>query len=104
MMVLRLLGDWDLSWKKRIQTRKIGLETRQNRAQKFVFWGRQVGAFSDFWQGHTAGPFIFWQKTRFLRKMCRLRGWCNITPVSAAFGLAVASMSTPVLLYLVGLT
>jgi len=26
---------------------------------KMCFRGRQVGAFSDFWQGDTGGPFIF---------------------------------------------
>jgi len=49
---------------------------------KKCFRGRQVGAFSDFWPGHTGGPFIFRQKTRFFRKIDRLRGWCNITPKS----------------------
>jgi len=49
---------------------------------KFVFWGRQVGAFSVFWHGHTGGPFIFWGFWPFFRKFVGFRGWCNITPSS----------------------
>jgi len=41
---------------------------------KKCFRDRQVGAFSDFWPGDTAGPFIFWRKTLFLRKMVGFRG------------------------------
>jgi len=52
----------------------------KNRVQKTRLRGRQVGAFSVFWPGHTAGPFIFWRKTRFFQKSGRFRGWCNITP------------------------
>jgi len=39
---------------------------------------RQVGAFSVFCVRHTAGPFIFWPKSRFFQKSGRFRGWCNI--------------------------
>jgi len=46
-----------------------------------VFRGCQVGAFCKKTTGHTGGPFIFWRFWPFLRKMCRFRGWCNITPI-----------------------
>jgi len=47
--------------------------------QKRGLGDRQVGAFSVFWPRHTAGPFIFWRKTRFFQKSEQLRGWCNTT-------------------------
>jgi len=46
---------------------------------------RQVGAFSVFGAGHTGGPFIFSRKSRFFRKICRFRGWCNTTPSAPGF-------------------
>jgi len=60
-----------------LNTRKIG----KKRVRKLCFRGRQVGAFSVFSPGYTGGPFIFRRFSRFLRKIVRLRGWCNITPV-----------------------
>jgi len=50
----------------------------QKRGPKKCFRGRQVGAFSVFWHGHTGGPFIFWAFWPFFRKMVGFRGWCNI--------------------------
>jgi len=37
---------------RRIKSRKIG----KKGAPKFVFWGRQVGAFSVFGTGYTGNP------------------------------------------------
>jgi len=63
----------------------VGLEGGQNdqkrgkkQGPKKCFRGRQVGAFSVFWHGHTGGPFIFWRFWPFFTKFCRFRGWCNI--------------------------
>jgi len=56
-------------------------KSRKNRPKsgsEKVFSGTPGRAFSDFWQGDTGGPFIFWRKTLFLRKMVGFRGWCNI--------------------------
>jgi len=68
------------------RTKNWGPETGHFGVRKLCFRTRQVGAFCKFRPGHTGGPFIFWQKTRFFRKMCRLRGWCNITPWSGVLG------------------
>jgi len=41
----------------------------QKRVRKLCFRGRQVGAFSVFWQGDTGIPFIFWLFFVFFRKI-----------------------------------
>jgi len=58
---------------------KIGRKIGQKGGPKKCFRGRQVGAFSVFWQGDTGIPFIFWRFLAFFRFFCRFRGWCNIT-------------------------
>jgi len=55
----------------------------KKRGPKKCFRGRQVGAFSVFWQGDTGGPFIFGLFLLFFQKIDRFRGWCNITPSPA---------------------
>jgi len=57
-----------------LEMTKIGPKIGKNGGPKFVFWGRQVGAFSVFSPGHTGGPFIFCPFLRFFRKIDRLRG------------------------------
>jgi len=67
----RGLGSVGVGYGKGIQkAEKWG----QKRVRKLCFRGRQVGAFSVFWHGHTGGPFIFWAFWPFFRKMVRLRG------------------------------
>jgi len=61
--------------------RKFGGNMPENGVPKTGFGGRQVGAFSIFRPGHTGIPFIFWRFFAFFRKIGRLRGWCNTTPV-----------------------
>jgi len=53
---------------------EIGAKQGENRGPKFVFRGRQVGAFCKIRLGDTGGPFIICPKTRFLRFFVRLRG------------------------------
>jgi len=46
----------------------------QKRGPKMCFRGRQVGAFSVFWQRDTGIPFIFSCFLTFFRFFCRFRG------------------------------
>jgi len=62
-----------------------GIKMSKKQPPKSGLGDRQVGAFSVFGAGHTGGPFIFSRKSRFLRKICRFRGWCNTTPSAPTF-------------------
>jgi len=53
---------------------EIGQKMGKNGGILKVFRGRQVGAFSDFCQGDTGTPFIFWPFFVFFTKFCRFRG------------------------------
>jgi len=57
----------------------------QKQPPKSGLGGRQVGAFSVFWPGHTGIPFIFSAFLLFFHYFARFRGWCNITPVRSWF-------------------
>jgi len=52
----------------------MGRKMSKNGGILKVFWGRQVGAFSDFCAGDTGTPFIFCPFFVFFTKICRLRG------------------------------
>jgi len=68
-------GEESTKWQKNTP------DEAQNRPPKSGLGDRQVGAFSVFGVWHTGIPFIFWRFFAFLRKIGRLRGWCNTTPV-----------------------
>jgi len=59
---------WDLDVGEELQ--KCQKLTKKG-APKFVFWGRQVGAFSVFGTGYTGNPVQIWRFWAYFSEICQ---------------------------------